>query len=347
MLNFQWYGLLAVSLRYISTGVVAEQGAWAQCGGIGWSGATECTAGFACTYVHDDYRQCIAGTAKSSAPASARSSDNSPNYWFSFGDSYTQTGFVPVGFLPAPGNPLGNPPYPGWTAGGGSNWIDVETTVFNHSLVLTYNYAFGGATIDSNLVAPYLPIVLSLTDQVNEFLDTAGSKPAWTPWTSSNAIFSIWIGINDIGNSYTESGDRAAFSDTLLDAEFSLVQKLYDAGARNFLWINVPPVDRSPLTIANGASDAALEKTVIDGFNAKLAPKIKAFAANYTDAKTWLYDSHAEFTKILDSPTTYGFADATSYGGENDFWANTLHPTSAVHTIIGKQIGELLGGTVW
>lgn len=47
--------------------------------------------------------------------------------------------------------------------------------------------------------------------------------------------------------SYYESGDRSAFSDTLLSAEFALVQKLYDAGARNFLWLNVPPVDRSPL----------------------------------------------------------------------------------------------------
>jgi len=34
------------------------------------------------------------------------------NYWFSFGDSYTQTGFVTNGTLPTPGNPLGNPTYP-------------------------------------------------------------------------------------------------------------------------------------------------------------------------------------------------------------------------------------------
>ncbi|KII86059.1 carbohydrate esterase family 16 protein, partial [Plicaturopsis crispa FD-325 SS-3] len=257
------------------------------------------------------------GAATSSAPASTPTSDASANYWFSFGDSYTQTGFVDTDTLPAPGNPLGNPPYPGYTAVGGTNWIDVDTVVYNTSLVLTYNYAYGGATIDASLVAPYEPTVLSLTDQVGEFLDTAAS----TPWTSGNALFSIWIGINDIGNSYYESGDRSAFSDTLLSAEFALVQKLYDAGARNFLWLNVPPVDRSPLTLAQGASAAALEKTVLDGFNTKLAAAIDSFAANNTGVKTWLYDSNAEFTTILDSPTTYGFADATSYGGTDDFWA--------------------------
>jgi hypothetical protein len=161
----------------------------------------------------------------------------------SSGDSYTQTGFTPTGTLPAVGNPLGNPPYPGYTATGGENWVDYVTTANNRSLLFTYNYAYGGATIDANLVTPYEPTVLSLTDQVNQFLNSVASKPASTPWTSANALFSIWIGINDIGNSYYLTGDRAAsvfhfssrssfliynsrFSDTLLNAEFALVQKL-------------------------------------------------------------------------------------------------------------------------
>lgn len=98
----------------------------------------------------------------------------------------------------------------GYTAVGGTNWIDVDTVVYNKSLILTYNYAYGGATINASLVAPYEPTVLSLVDQVNEFLGTVASKPASTPWTSSNALFSFWIGINDIGNSWYESGNRSA-----------------------------------------------------------------------------------------------------------------------------------------
>lgn len=114
----------------------------------------------------------------------------------------------------------------GNTGGGGANWIDLDTTVYNKSLVLTYNYAYGGATIDTSLVAPYKPTVLSLADQVNEFLTTVASKPTSVPWTSFNAIFSIWIGINNIGNTFYLSGDRNTFDDTLLNAEFALVQKL-------------------------------------------------------------------------------------------------------------------------
>jgi hypothetical protein len=77
--------------------------------------------------------------------------------------------------------------------------------------VFTYNYAYGGATINATLVKPFEPSVLSLTDQVNEYLSGAGTKPTVTPWTSSDALFSVWIGINDIGNSFYLSGDREQY----------------------------------------------------------------------------------------------------------------------------------------
>ncbi|KAG5636994.1 hypothetical protein H0H81_006170 [Sphagnurus paluster] len=210
------------------------------------------------------------------------------------------------------GNPLGNPPYPGYTATGGENWVDFVTTKNNRSLVFTYNYAYGGATIDAKLVTPYSPSVLSLTDQVNQFLGKAGTKPAATPWTSANALFSIWIGINDIGNSYYLSGDRNA-----------------DAGARNFLFVNVPPIDRSPLMLAQPASSQSAEKNVINGFNSKLAAKVNAFKSSHGGVSTWIWDSNAAFTNILNSPGSYGFKDATSYGSaSNQFWGNNYHPSS-------------------
>lgn len=82
---------------------------------------------------------------------------------FSTADSYTTTGFnATTGPQPSIGNPLGNPAYPGHTASNGPNWVDYLTTKYNHTLVLAYNLAYGGATVDSSLVTPYLPTVLSL-----------------------------------------------------------------------------------------------------------------------------------------------------------------------------------------
>ena len=98
----------------------------------------------------------------------------------------------------------------GWTSTGGENWIDINTVKLNKSLVLTYNYAYGGAVIDRNLVTPWREDVITWTEQVDQFLAGAAKKPSTSPWTSKNSLFSVWIGINDIGNSYYLEGDRAA-----------------------------------------------------------------------------------------------------------------------------------------
>ncbi|KAK7013839.1 carbohydrate esterase family 16 protein [Favolaschia claudopus] len=334
--------LRKISVIALATRIVAAQSPiWGQCGGTGWSGATTCVSGATCTFQNAFYSQCLPSTGTTTATTTTKSSTSASStppstptgtvtYWFPFGDSYTTTGFDPNSTLPTVGNPLGNPPFPGFTGGGGENFVGFDTVTFNKTTILTYNYAYGGATIDANLVVPYLPTVLSLTDQVNQFLAGAAKKPASTPWTSANSLFTVWIGINDIGNSYGNGGDRSA-----------------GAGARNFLFINVPPIDRSPLMLAQSTSSQALEKSVIQGFNTKLAAKISAFKANNTGVTTWTWDSNAAFTTILNSPTQYGFVDAVSYGNTGDFWGNNYHPASAAHQIFAKQIAALLAGTPW
>ncbi|KAJ7105192.1 hypothetical protein C8R44DRAFT_834466 [Mycena epipterygia] len=344
--------LLAIPIiAFLTSGAVAQSPIWGQCGGTGWSGSTTCVTGSTCTFSNSYYSQCLPGSATPTTTSSATSAPTTPagpvTFWFPFGDSYTTTGFNPNSTLPTVGNPLGNPPFPGFTGAGGENFVGFDTVTYNKSTILTYNYAYGGATIDASLVVPYEPTVLSLTDQVNEFLAGAAKKPATTPWTSANSLFTVWIGINDIGNSFSNSGDRNAFSDTLLNAYFALVQKLYGAGGRNFLFINVPPIDRSPLMLAESTTSQALEKTVIAGFNTKLAAKITSFKANNTGVTTWLWDANTAFTTILNAPTQFGFVDAVSFGNTGDFWGNNYHPSTAAHQIFGKQISTLLAGTPW
>ncbi|KAK0212110.1 hypothetical protein DFS33DRAFT_1389124 [Desarmillaria ectypa] len=276
-------------------------------------------------------------------------------YWFSFGDSYTQTGFNTTGTLPAVGNALGNPPYPGLTATGGQNWVDYVTTVENTSLVLTYNLAYGGATISADLVIPYEPTILSLTDQINQFMDSYASKPSTTPWTSANTLFSVWIGINDIGGSFSLAGDRDAYAISGLWCRslirytmlISRLSKNSDVGARNFLFVNVPPIDRSPLMLTQPESSRALEKSVIEGFNRKLTARAASLEANHSDVTTWIWDSNAAFTPILDDPTSFGFKDATNYGdGADIFWGDNYHPSSYVHAYFGQDVAKVLGGFI-
>ncbi|KAF4592808.1 hypothetical protein EYR38_008510 [Pleurotus pulmonarius] len=319
--------LLSATFLVLAPVALAQQSTWGQCGGIGWTGATTCVSGSICSKQNDWYSQCIPSTAApapSSTTVSTPSSTPVPppagvNYWFSLYGPLT--GFDPSGAIPSLANPIGNPPFPGWTATGGANWVGFGTTTFNKSKILTYNYAYGGATIDANLVAPYMPTVISLTGQVDQFLTTVANKPASTPWTSANSLFSVFIGINDIGNSYYLSGDRAARLGLELRGVETQGDLCSDSGARNFLFVNVPPIDRSPLMLAQGASAQSAEKTVLQGFNTKLAAKIAAFKVNHTGVQTYTWDSSATFTRILDSPTTYGFKDATTFGdGTGIFW---------------------------
>lgn len=114
-------------------------------------------------------------------------------YVISFGDSYTSTTFNITGTKPSAANPLGNPPYPGWTASGGTNWISDIVAKYNNSLLLSYNLAYGGATVNASLVAPYLPTVYSIIDQVDEFQEYLSPPPSWAPWDAKNTLFAVWM----------------------------------------------------------------------------------------------------------------------------------------------------------
>ncbi|KAJ7166386.1 hypothetical protein C8R43DRAFT_985757 [Mycena crocata] len=312
-----------------------------QCGGLTYSGSTVCVAGSFCQWESDFFSQCVPGTAPPPFGGPI-------NFWFPFGDSYTSTSFNTTSVLPNIHNPLGNPPFPEFTGGGGENYVGFDTSTFNSSVIFTYNYAFGGATINASLVAPFEPTVLSLIDQVNEFLTggVAGKPPA-TPWTSANALFSVWIGVNDMAGSWFQPGDRGAFADILLDEYFALMQKLYAVGARNFLFLNVPRVDLTPLVIQSGPATQAQLKSVIDDFNTRLASRVASFKANNTSVEIWLWDSNSVFTTILNAPTQFGFVDAVSFGNTGNFWGNNFHPGQAAHQIFAKDISTLMAGSLW
>ncbi|KAF2234424.1 carbohydrate esterase family 16 protein [Viridothelium virens] len=289
--------------------------------------------------------------------------------WFSFGDSYTQTGFVPTGAQPSPSNPFGNPAYPGYTSSNGPNWLDFVTTTYNESFIDVYNLAYGGATVDASLVAPYESTVLSFIDQVNqEYLPIYTGSNNTVGWTSSNSIFSFFFGINDIGNSYYNQ--NATLYDVIISEYAGLVEKIYQTGGRNFLFLNVPPVDLSPGTaITYGSSASQQENTWISYFNNKISGLASNFTANHSDATTFVFDIHNVFENIIKNPKTYtqssGILNTTNYctAYENGtptedyldpscgipvqeyFWLNTLHPVFPVHNASGAQLANQLAAS--
>ncbi|KAH9885061.1 carbohydrate esterase family 16 protein [Xylariomycetidae sp. FL2044] len=289
-------------------------------------------------------------------------------YAFIFGDSYTQTGFNYTLTPPSLSNPLGNPDYPGWTASNGPNWVGYLTYEYNASVIQTYNFAYGGATVDSDLIAPYTDTVLSLKDQVNDefipgYTGDAPTAPSAPAWTGSDSLFAIWIGINDIGNSYYLQND------TLISEVFAVYETLaatiIGAGARNIVFINVPAIDRSPLSVAQGEESVALEKEAIAYWNQEvvaIGARLKEASAD--SVNVWVYDSETSFNQVMDDPTVYpetaGLKNTTDYCVEYEngtpeedtfiescgvpvneyFWLNNLHPTPAINAVVARQIVE-------
>jgi phospholipase/lecithinase/hemolysin len=159
-------------------------------------------------------------------------------YLITFGDSYSQTGFDINGNKPSSSNPLGNPALPGWTASGGLNWVGFLASQYNTSTLLAYNFAYGGATTNATIVPPFQSTVLSFIDQVAQFSGSIAKKPSYAPW-GDNALFGVWIGVNDVGNTWWKS-DYDQIVNQIMDSYFGQLQILYDAGARNFMLLTVP-----------------------------------------------------------------------------------------------------------
>ncbi|KAH0173947.1 carbohydrate esterase family 16 protein, partial [Aureobasidium melanogenum] len=284
---------------------------------------------------------------------------------FAFGDSYTTTAFNVSLSQPAPGNPLGNPTYPGHTSSNGPNWIDCLTTIYNKSFVETVNLAYGGATIDSTLVTPYSPTVLSVKEQVeSEYLPIYASHFSPVPWSSDDTLFAIFIGINDIGNSY--ASQNATLLPTIFSELSGLVDKIYLSGARNFLFLNVPPVDRSPLTQAAGPSAQSIEAADVADWNNRLVSLSNSLTWKYKDATSFVFDTNKVFSRVIDHPcaypqtcpyqktTTYctayengtstptSFDPACGVSVDKYLWLNSLRPTFRTHEVIAEQIVKLI-----
>ncbi|KAF2138501.1 carbohydrate esterase family 16 protein [Aplosporella prunicola CBS 121167] len=287
-------------------------------------------------------------------------------YWFVFGDSYSTTGFDINGQQPCPANPLGNPPYPGNTSSNGPNWVDYLTTTHNTTQLLTYNLASGGATLDAAIVPQYLPSIRSVKHQIQQqFLaNYTGTPRAPAFWSSTNTLFSVWVGTNDVGMSYTTHNESLYDS---IFAEFrALLDQLHATGARNLLLLTVPPVHRAPLTASRGAAPIAHEARAIRAWNARVAQLARSTRAAHRDAAVFVVDAYALFEGVLDAPGRFaqtrqlvevsGFCGAYESGTpakdsflpacgvpvNQYFWLNSLHPTYPMHEVLAARVATTL-----
>lgn len=238
-------------------------------------------------------------------------------------------------------------------------------------MVKTYDLAYGGATVDSTLAKPYLPTVLSLQQQVQqEFIPLYTGADSQAYWDPESTLFAFWFGINDVGNTYSSSlpEEYMAVYPRILDRYAEQIANLFDMGARNFLFLNIPPVQRSPLTQSQGYDASVLEFQAIAIFNnglANMAEELRQNASLVGEVvNVDVFDAYSLFSAVLDDPQAFeitkqyvnttdycaayenGTFTMTSFDSScvapvNDyFWLNSLHPTYPMHDLLASSIAE-------
>jgi len=288
--------------------------------------------------------------------ANAKLTWGNTKFLFAFGDSYTTDGFnISAGV---------NSPVPGFTSSNGPNWVEFLGSTYNVANMSVFNLASGGATIDAALVTPFEPTVLSIVDQVTQFNTFLAPKPSGAEWNGNNSLFAVWIGINDVGNSYawTNITSQHAFHEVLMNRLFGQMDDLYEKGARSFLFLTVPPTNRAPLLIEQGEKAVKSITTALADYNALLSTSAEAFKKSHTGVDQMIiFDTQPIFNTLLDNANTFGFVNSTGFcdayqNGTPEmttqvdgcapvssyFWLNTLHPLFTIHNILAHAISTTL-----
>lgn len=282
----------------------------------------------------------------SSDCASTTSILNRTAFIFTFGDSYTTNGWS------GHGNPLASHKIECTTAG--PNWAISLTDLVGHSTLI--DLAVSGAVSDSDIIKSQ-PV--DFRGQTTAFLNYV-ARSRNVPWTSRNSIFTITFGTNDVNLSFKNAqGNGTSVYSKDLTSYFNTVDKLYNAGARQFVFNNVVPFDRAQIGIDQGGKLAAKLKDNINEFNSQLAAKAASYCSSKRDITCQVFDTHTTFANVMDNYAAYGFATPSGYcaayanqrtcnvvsqdrsclGPISSYvWWNDLHPSCAADLVWAKAL---------
>lgn len=122
----------------------------------------------------------------------------------------------------------------------------------------------------------------------------------------------------------------------------SSVQRLYDFGARNFLFMDVPPRIR-PSGNLSPSTSYNMHHWKVKMWNKALGALSTNFEFDNPTTSVLYFSTWNVFTEIFDHPTAHDFTAADveqEFGGK--IWMDGLHPTTAVHRILADSVYDML-----
>ena len=207
------------------------------------------------------------------------------------------------------------------------------------------NYAYGFATTGpgTGSFAPgsdptFAVEVDNIGTQITTYLATH-------PKINKSTLFVIWGGANDLIHATSPDAIGLAAMQETLD-----IQRLIEAGATQFLVLNLPPLGLTP-RLNGSALSATAGNMAAAGFNAGLAIGLSTLHDLYADRHIAFFqlDVYALFNRIAASPADFSFTNITALSQGNFtvdpdnylFW-DDIHPTTHGHSIVADAAIKLV-----
>ena len=208
------------------------------------------------------------------------------------------------------------------------------------------NFGYAGATTGESGTGVVGDLIPGMEQQVEFFVtDHLQANQA----ADGDALYVLWGGSNDYF-------DGAIDPELVVDNIESEIELLYDAGARDFLVVNLP--DLGAIPEANNpdlpASPEELSQ-LSDTHNSLLEESVNELEDSLTGANITVLDIDTLFDDIQTNPEEFGLTNVTepfldpltftpTAGANPDdyLFYDTLHPTEAGHAIISDYALETL-----
>jgi phospholipase/lecithinase/hemolysin len=209
------------------------------------------------------------------------------------------------------------------------------------------NYAVGRARARPN--APEFPD-FDLGTQVRGFLSDFGDH------APADRTYVVWIGANDLSDALEalQSDPTGATSTVIIEQAIGAmaenVQRLWGAGARKFLILNLPDAALTPYVRSLGPEAEGAATQLAAAYNGALAQLVGALSA-LPQIHIETFDTNALLHTVVSAPARYGLRDAVdsclTFGvlmgavcpdPEHYLFWDGIHPTRTGHMIISFAV---------
>jgi phospholipase/lecithinase/hemolysin len=277
---------------------------------------------------------------------------------YAFGDSLSDAGNVSLataGVIPV------SPPYSDGRFTNGNVWVQDLSQMLGlppvkASLAGGTDYAYGGAETGATPIHTVNP-----TDLPGQLAQFALNTPSPSP----NALYTVWIGSNDvldIANQVTNPAQQQTDIGAAVHNEATFLSGLVAAGARNVMVLDVPDLGVIPYETEQGATISGTAATLSLDYDNELAGTLQAMAATGA-ARFDLLDTYSLLKNLVASPGSYGFTNATtpvwsgtltsassgtlqaSGSAQNQYvFFDAMHPTAQAHDLLAQAALRQLTG---